>query len=194
MRDQRIQALIDALDRALSARLAPGDEEWPVARGIFEALRRPLPAVRKPEFGPLPAPDMLVAALEIPRQEKGDMERVADAFAPLAPDINWWSRMRDDATANFTDAHAIVIGPGGLEDRDDAEIGVSLLAPNVRYPDHHHPPPEVYLSLTPGIWRKGDGSWVDPGIGGTVFNAPNDVHAMKSGEVPLFAFWCLLLK
>lgn len=194
MRDHRIETLIDALDRALSARLAPGDEEWPVARGIFEALHTPRPAVRKPEFEKLPAPDMLAAALAIPRREKGVVAQVADAFEPLAGDINWWSRMSGDATATFTDAHAMIVGPGGLEDRDDAQIGVSLLAPNVRYPDHHHPPPEIYLSLTPGIWRKGDGSWVDPGIGGTVFNAPNDVHAMKSETAPLFAFWCLLLK
>ena len=194
MRDPRIQTLIDALDRALSARLAPDDADGKVARGIFAALRQPLPAVRKPEFVALPAPEMLATALEIPRATKGDMALVADAFAPLAADINWWSRMSDDDDATFTDSHAFIVGPGGLEDRDDAEIGCSLLAPNVRYPDHHHPPPEVYLSLTPGIWRKGDGSWVDPGIGGTVFNAPNDVHAMKSHDVPLFAFWCLLLK
>jgi len=193
MRDPRIQNLIDALDVVLMAQLPKDSAEWPVARGIFETLRTPRPAVRKPEFAALPAPDLLAEALEIPRAEKGDLARVADAFAPLAADINWWSRMSDD-DATFTDSHAFIVGPGGLEDRDDAEIGVSLLAPNVRYPDHHHPPPEVYLSLTPGIWRKGDGSWVDPGIGGTVFNAPNDVHAMKSDDVPLFAFWCLLLK
>ena len=194
MRDPRIQNLIDALDVVLMAQLPKDSAEWPVARGIFETLRTPRPAVRKPEFAALPAPDLLAEALEIPRAEKGDLARVADAFEPLAGDINWWSRLSDDATATFTDAHAMIVGPGGLEDRDDAEIGCSLLAPNVRYPDHHHPPPEVYLSLTPGIWRKGDGSWVDPGIGSTVFNAPNDVHAMKSDDVPLFAFWCLLLK
>ena len=194
MRDPRIQNLIDALDVVLTAQLPKDSAEWPVARGIFETLRTPLPAVRKPGFEALPAPDLLAEALEIPRAEKGDLARVADAFAPLAGDINWWSRMSDDDDAAFTDSHAFIVGPGGLEDRDDAEIGCSLLAPNVRYPDHHHPPPEVYLSLTPGTWRKGDGSWVEPGIGGTVFNAPNDVHAMKSHDAPLFAFWCLLLK
>jgi quercetin dioxygenase-like cupin family protein len=99
-----------------------------------------------------------------------------------------------DDPATFTDAHAFIVGPGGLEDRDDAEIGVSLLAPNVRYPDHHHPPPEVYLAMTPGAWRKNDGPWIEPGIGGTIFNEPNVVHAMKSDSAPLFAFWCLLLK
>lgn len=194
MRDPRIQALIDALDRALSARLTPDDEEWPVARGIFEALATPRPAVRKPEFEKLPSTNMLAEALAIPRREKGVVAQVADAFEPLAGDINWWSRLSDADSATFTDAHAMIVGPGAFEDRDDAEIGVSVLAPNVRYPDHHHPPPEVYLSLTPGIWRKGDGSWVDPGIGGTVFNAPNDVHAMKAEAEPLIAFWCLLLK
>ena len=63
----------------------------------------------------------------------------------------------------------------------------------MRYPDHHHPPPEVYLSLTPGSWWKEGRSWTEPGIGGTVYNEPNVVHAMRSHGTPLFAFWCLPL-
>ena len=82
MRDPRIQNLIDALDVVLTAQLPKDSAEWPVARGIFETLRTPLPAVRKPGFEALPAPDLLAEALEIPRAEKGDLARVADAFAP----------------------------------------------------------------------------------------------------------------
>jgi hypothetical protein len=52
----------------------------------------------------------------------------------------------------------------------------------------------VYLAMTPGAWRKNDGPWIEPGIGGTVYNEPNAIHAMKSHAAPLFAFWCLLLK
>jgi quercetin dioxygenase-like cupin family protein len=64
----------------------------------------------------------------------------------------------------------------------------------VQYIDHHHPPAEVYLVLSPGAWRQADGPWHEPGIGGTVFNTPNIVHAMKSAEAPLLAIWCLLVK
>jgi hypothetical protein len=121
--------------------------------------------------------------------------RLADAVSELASDLDWWSRMNPaDDPATFVDCHAVIVGPGGLEDRDDVKIGVSLLAPNVQYPDHHHPPPEVYLAMTPGAWRKNGEPWIEPGIGGTVFNESNVVHAMKSAAAPLFAFWCLLLK
>ena len=45
--------------------------------------------------------------------------------------------------------------------------------------------------LSLGEFRQADGPWFEPGIGGTVFNEPNVVHAMRSGSVPLFAVWCL---
>ncbi len=142
----------------------------------------------------LPAPEILATALDISRNDQGDLSQVAHSFAELAADLDWWSRYRlgDDPTT-FTDGHASIVGAGGLEDRDDVEIGVSLLAPNVQYPDHHHPPAEVYLAMTPGVWRKNGGPWIEPGIGGTVFNESNTVHAMKSDAAPLFAFWCLLM-
>ena len=48
----------------------------------------------------------------------------------------------------------VVVGRGGLEPRADVLIGISLLAPTVAYPEHRHPPEEVYLVLSPGEWRK----------------------------------------
>ena len=65
------------------------------------------------------------------------------------------------------------------------------MAPNTRYPDHRHPPEEVYLVLSPGEWRQGDGAWHEPGPGGVVHNPPAIVHAMRSGDTPLLAIWCL---
>jgi quercetin dioxygenase-like cupin family protein len=183
------------LDRALFERLGPDTDAWPIARGIFAALQDPRPISPTSDIKALVAPEILATALDISRKDEGDLSLIARTVAELAPDLNWWSRMGSgDDPAAFTDGHAFIVGPGGLEDRDDAEIGISLLAPNVRYPDHHHPPPEVYLAMTPGAWRKNDGPWIEPGIGGTIFNEPNVVHAMKSDSAPLFAFWCLLLK
>ena len=85
----------------------------------------------------------------------------------------------------------MIVGPHGLEPRDDVWVGVSLLAPAVLYPDHRHLPEEIYLVLSKGYWRQESDAWLQPGIGGIVYNPPDIVHAMRSGEAPLFAIWCL---
>lgn len=41
-------------------------------------------------------------------------------------------------------------------------FGASLLAPNVRYPDHDHAPEEAYLVMTEGEFRWDDGGWFSP--------------------------------
>jgi hypothetical protein len=142
----------------------------------------------------LPACTSLPEAVRTASAARPDIARVARAFEALEPSLAWSQRNGGPfASENFMEGHAnvMVIGPGGLEDRDDAWVGVSLLAPNVRYPDHQHRPEEVYLVLSLGEFRQADGPWFEPGIGGTVFNEPNIVHAMRSGSVPLFAVWCL---
>ena len=85
----------------------------------------------------------------------------------------------------------MIVGPDGYESRDDVWVGASLLAPDVRYPDHHHAPEEVYLVLSQGRFRQSEDEWFEPGIGGSFYNTPNLRHAMASGSTPLFAIWCL---
>lgn len=88
-------------------------------------------------------------------------------------------------------AEITIFGPGGYEERDDIWLGLSLLAPGFRYPDHQHSPEEVYLVLSEGdFWREGSG-WFTPGIGGTFYNQPSVRHAMRAGAQPLLAIWAL---
>jgi hypothetical protein len=121
--------------------------------------------------------------------------RVADAFVALEPSLAWAPRPAGGpfASDNWPEGHAnaTVVGPKGLEDRDDLAIGASLMAPRVRYPDHDHGPEEVYLVLSPGRFRHGGSGWFEPGIGGTLYNQPSIRHAMASDDAPLLAFWCL---
>ena len=142
----------------------------------------------------LPACDSLAEALRTAGTLTPAIARIAAAFAALEPSLTW--RHRSDgpqSSANFMQGHAnaMVCGPGGMEDRADAWIGVSLLAPTVRYPDHRHAPEEVYLVLSPGEFRQEDGPWFEPGPGGTFYNKPDILHAMRSGQAPLLALWCL---
>src|SRR3546814_16037558 len=60
------------------------------------------------------------------------------------------------ASDNWPEGHAntLLVGPRGLEDRNDLSIGASLLAPQVRYPDHRHAPEEVYFVLSRSDERR----------------------------------------
>jgi hypothetical protein len=137
----------------------------------------------------------LDGALATARAASSFLGRVADAFAAMEPSLSWSRRPAGGpfASDNWPDGHAnaMIVGSGGLEHRDDVMIGVSLLAPHVRYPDHNHSPEEVYLVLSPGRFKHGESDWFEPGIGGTFYNEPNIEHAMASGEVPLLALWYL---
>ena len=143
----------------------------------------------------LPVCRYLDDGLATARAASPSLARVADAFAALEPKLRWAQRAGGGpfASDNWPDGHAnaTIVGPGGLEHREDLVIGVSLMAPHVRYPDHNHSPEEVYLVLSPGRFQHGGSDWFEPGIGGTFYNIPNIVHAMASGEAPLLAFWYL---
>lgn len=143
----------------------------------------------------LPVCRHLDDALARARAASPSMTRLADAFAALEPSLNWMPRPTGGphASDNWPEGHAnaTIIGPGGLEYREDLIIGVSLLAPHVRYPDHNHSPEEAYLILSPGRFQHGESSWFELGVGDTFHNAPNIKHAMASNEAPLLAIWCL---
>ena len=119
---------------------------------------------------------------------------LADAFRAIEPQLCWQRRPgAENVPGNFADGHAnaTIVGDGGLEVRGDVRIGVSLLAPHITYPDHRHPPEELYAVLSPGSWRQDAKPWHEPGPGGVVYNHPNVVHAMRSTSAPLLAVWCL---
>ena len=70
----------------------------------------------------------------------------------------------------------------GLEQRSDVWFGASLVAPNVQYVDHRHPPEEVYVVMSEGEWYREGRGWHTPGVGGVVYNPPNVVHSMRAGS------------
>ena len=120
---------------------------------------------------------------------------LALALQDLAPDLVWTTRksVGPTASAGFATAHAncLLMGPGGMEAREDFWIGLSLMAPGTRYPDHDHAPEEVYLVLSPGQFWHGDAEWITPGVGGTVHNVPGIRHAMRAQDAPFLAIWVL---
>ncbi|MEJ0020783.1 MAG: dimethylsulfonioproprionate lyase family protein [Acetobacteraceae bacterium] len=161
---------------------------------IFAALRTPSPQAGGPGTDRLPVCGHLAPALAQVRGQAGPVGALADAFAGIEPRLHW--KVRPGAATHgegFLNGHAnaTIVGSEGLELRRDVWIGVSLMAPNTRYPDHRHPPEEVYVVLSEGEWRQADDPWHAPGIGGLVYNPANIVHAMRSTERPLLALWFL---
>lgn len=192
-RSPELQTFIDTLAAALAERLRPGSAEERAAGHIFGALRTiAAPSGAAPTS--FPVIDHLPEALRAAALAPAAVARHAAALGALAPQLIWRRRPNVEDDLRFTAGHAnsTIVGPGGIEDRSDVWVGISLLAPSLVYPDHRHPPEEIYLVMSNGDWRQNDGQWHTPGQGGTVYNPPGIVHAMRAGRsAPLLATWCL---
>lgn len=192
-RPAHLQTLLDAADTAYRARAQDPRMQAALAK-IGTALDRvgevnPKPGMR------LPVCEHLAAVADTARFDDPDIRRLVEAFLAVEPSLTWRRRGGDapSASPSFPDGHAnaMILGPAGLEPRTEVWFGVSLLAPNVRYPDHSHAPEETYLVMSTGEFRQDNGPWFAPGVGGSFYNPPGILHAMRSGPSPLFAFWLL---
>lgn len=194
MANARPPALQQFLDAALAAlaRRAPGEEARASLRRIAAAARQVAPQ-REGSGSRQPVCDHLGPLLDALAAHP-DLGPVARTLRAVEPALDWRPRGTNaTASANFPTSHAnaAVLGPGGIEPRHDIWIGLSLLAPHVRYPDHDHAPEETYLVLSDGEFRQQAGDWFSPGIGGAFHNPPGILHAMRSGDGPLLALWAL---
>ena len=191
-RHPELQSFLDALTPALLTR-ATADGSPASVRRILSAAETVVGQGAKPSR--LPVCDWFdVATQTLPAAP--DLATLVLALRALSDQMIWRTRTGDaTASAGFAESHAnaMLLGPGGIEDRRDIWIGLSLLAPHTRYPDHRHSPEETYLVLSPGQFRAGQSDWFEPGIGGTFYNPPDILHAMRAGDAPLLALWALWL-
>jgi hypothetical protein len=191
-RSPNLQHFLDLTRDAIAARTRAGDPAAQAAGKIFSALAD----AGRGEDGAAPPARLAAnahfgAAIDNANQGPADIAALAKAIAVIEPHLTW--RTRAGASLAFAGRHAnaMFVGPNGLEARDDVWIGMSLMAPDVVYPDHRHPPEEVYIVLSQGQWRQDQGAWHEPGIGGLVYNPSDIVHSMRSADAPLLAVWCL---
>ena len=194
VRSPELQAFVAAAEGAILERSCGGGPVPKAAERIFSALRASIGQAGQQAPARPPVCAYLPAVLAQARRQPGPMGALADAFAAIEPRLEW--KARGGAEAHGEDflkghANAALVGSEGLEIRSDVWLGVSLLAPHTRYPDHRHPPEEIYVVLSPGEWRQESKPWHAPGIGGLVYNPPNIIHAMRSAEQPLLALWFL---
>ena len=121
-------------------------------------------------------------------------QNIVSCVIDLDDELPWYKRPVAN-NPSFMESHvnAQIIGPEGLEVRQDLIVGVTLMRPDIDYPDHQHEPEEIYLVLSEGYWRQEYMPWYTPGLGGLVYNPSNVFHGMKSLSTPLIALWCLPL-
>lgn len=192
-RSDALQEFVDAAFAAF-ARFATDPRSQRSIGQIFQLLETQCPERVEPGSR-LAICHMLEQALD-QQVVKDGLSDLVESFKRIEPRLRWDTKVQLDksASANFSDSHAngMIFGPGGIEEREDLWLGVTLMAPHVRYPDHNHPPEETYLVLSPGEFSQNGGDWFTPGVGGSFYNTPAIKHAMRSLDDPFFAFWALL--
>ena len=184
---------LDAARDALSARLDEGSPSAAVAARVFGALATSVGDIAPGSLAPPPGYRHLRSALERARAAP-ELSHLAEAFQALEPELRWRRRPGSQAHgAAFHDGHANadIVSPTGLERRRDVWVGASVVAPDVQYIEHRHPPEEIYLVMSEGEWYREDRGWHTPGVGGVVHNPPDVAHAMRAGSSPLLALWLL---
>ena len=192
-RPQTLAIFLDAARDTLSARVEEGTSPSIAAIRLFDALAKSTGAIVPERLAPPPAYRHLPSALERARTAP-EVSSLTEAFVALEPELQWRRRPGSEGHGRaFHDGHAntSIVGPAGLERRSDVWVGASLVAPNVRYVDHRHPPEEIYIVMSKGEWYREGRGWHSPGVGGTVYNPPGVVHAMRAGPEALLALWLL---
>lgn len=193
-RQPPLQNFLDRLEASIVGNEAASAAAVQAAGRIFTALRDRVAAPNAVQAARLPVCRHLAPAFAAARQGPAAARDLAAALEALEPSLAWRRRAGAEAQGGaFADSHAntMIVGPAGIEPREDAWVGVSLVAPGVTYPDHQHPPEEIYSVLSSSEWRQRADAWIRPGIGGIVYNPPGIVHAMRAGSQPLLAVWCL---
>lgn len=192
-RSPQLHEFLTATREAFAARTGSDTPSAAAMKRVSASIDTVAPSSRFPNPRKLPACAHLDAALAGAMQGPADIARVARAIDALVPELSWRRKSNDDPAFANGHANTDILGsaPEAIEQRHDVWIGLSLLAPEVTYPDHSHPPEEVYLALTRGFWRHEAKAWHEPGVGGIVYNPRGITHAMRSGPAPFLAIWCL---
>lgn len=193
LRDTNLQQVIDHSQQIIAACAQP--RAVSAGKRVFERL-----LAQEGSLGAVAAERLPVcqhnvdAALAGLAAANTPLPELGSAFAAVEANLKWGRRKGAEAVGEpFFSGHAnaMLVGPGGIEQRDDVWIGVTVMAPDIVYPDHDHPPEEVYIALSPGEWWNAEMDWTEPGPGGVIYNPRGIRHAMRSHGAPFLALWFL---
>ncbi|OWV72480.1 hypothetical protein ATY76_06545 [Rhizobium sp. R339] len=148
----------------------------------------------RPEGQPLPgAPQGLDDAIGHLAKSGRKYEAIAGQFQALADKLLWRrGRSGPFASLNFgnTHSHAVLVGPGGMEERADLRVGAIYMDRYTRFPDHVQTQPRAFLLLSPAEISLGDSQWFSAATGTVFANDAGQSFAIRCTARPLLAVWC----
>ena len=191
-RDLRLKCFLNDLSLAIKCQKENSPEIVRVAEKILQKTKKiGVPGRQLPRVD-LPALRFFKESIAIAEGNSLPISNLSRSISALSEQVSWYQSTKS-RSLKFLNGHANtqILGPLGLENRDDVVIGISLLSPNIEYPVHKHAPEEIYLVLSSGDWFQESRGWYSPGDGKLVYTPPNISHSMRANEKPLLTVWCL---
>ncbi len=118
-----------------------------------------------------------------------DDTELARRFAGFADELPWSRSPRWDDGGH---ERALCVFSEMFE-LNDVVAGLVYLDAGGTYPEHSHPPQELYLTISGAAeWRFGGAEeFVQMPAGATLYNHPHDRHAIRAGSAPVVAMYVL---
>jgi hypothetical protein len=189
-RPRALQDVLNVIGDMLMSPQAPAMASY-VAGKVYQRLER---RGTVPElFGKSQPPEHLDLAVSNGLKSLPRLASVTEQLPALIERLSWrGGRGGPYASLNFekAHAHAVVVGPGGLEERSDVRLGLTLMAPYSRFPDHVQFHSRVFLLISDGEVSLDDSNWFRAGAGEIFFNEAGRKFAMRCTADPLLAVWC----
>ncbi|ASY63026.1 putative transcriptional regulator protein [Sinorhizobium sojae CCBAU 05684] len=190
-RPKTLQNLINVAGSLFLAHDVPVMAKY-VAGKIFHTLMKPS-SLYSAGGNILPPAEHLAETLVEASRRGGTIGAMGDAILAIAPELRWYrSKSGPFASVNFArdHAHASIIGPGGIEDRDDVYVGLTVMGPYSRFPDHRRKYATAYLPLSRVEVLTDDGDWTVADPGRAFFVEEGREFAMRCTGNPLLLLWC----
>lgn len=160
---------------------------------IFQMLQdNVFETVEKSNTSGKPLSVQTAGSLKTLQRKRGRWAELADALDGVVDGLDWYTGTGGPyASVNFEHghAHAMLIGPGGLESRPDVILGLTILAPYTRFPDFDHTHSRIVIPLGKGEFRSGDDDWQQRDVGAVIFCPDGNRFAMRCTAQPLLVMW-----
>ena len=134
----------------------------------------------------LPPATTITASAEL---RKARDTRLARQLLDLSNHLPWAESPRTPDMGN----RVALCSFNNLFDLKHHTAGLLYLDPELTYPEHRHPPSELYLTLSgTANWRYGGSTeYQIVSAGNLLYNHPLDLHGVRSNETPLLSFFLL---